>query len=127
MSHFLRKNLAEIKDARKKPAMKLGAVLIIVYMGTKYAIDNIQGKFDKDSYCDASQGAAFFPPAADDVDYIDKVTKFLVKVDQNGVARASLYSDQPDLKIICFRANLKRGLILRINDTKRVWEEFRQS
>ena len=46
MSHFLRKNLAEIKEARKKPAKKVGAVLIIAYMGTKYAMDRIQGKFD---------------------------------------------------------------------------------
>lgn len=120
--------MQEIKQMRKKPAIITGVVMVLLYMGIKYARELFFiDKFDEQEKCEANELAEFFPPKDKEDEYKDKVTKFLIKVNERGIPLAKLpYSDKW-LKTVCIRANLKRGIILRVLNKEKVWEEFRLS
>lgn len=67
---FLRKEMPEIKQKRRKPAIILGVVMILLYMGIKYARELFFiDKFDENEKCEANELAEFFPPKDKEDEY----------------------------------------------------------
>ena len=100
-------------------------------MGTKYIKDNIdigKDKFDEEKKCNNSD-VKNFPPKENAKEVVNNVTRFTVNVDPNGNPLLFFHGDKRGFKGMCIKGNVKhkRGIILRIMNQNKVWDEIRLS
>lgn len=127
MAHYISEELIQYNKEKNKKMLMPTVILLMIYCGIKYAKDDFfVHKFDEKANCQKEK-AAYFPTNADDNYQTDGVTTIDISVDENGTPSANFLEGKSGLETLCFRADIKRGLVLRIENSTDAWNPFRLS